>query len=78
MSLKVLWLDNRELKGLRIDINFIASEELIKQLDEAIETNEGAYLCNIFSDDIIRELESIKENYFIKVFLKHGLQKRDE
>ena len=49
MSLKVLWLDNRELKGLRIDINFIASEELIKQLDEAIETNEGAYLCNIFS-----------------------------
>lgn len=78
MSLKVLWLDNRELKGLRIDINFIASEELIKQLDEAIETNEGAYLCNIFSDDIIRELEFIKENYFIKVFLKHGLQKGDE
>lgn len=75
MSLKSLWLDNRELKGLKIDIEHInTSKELDTQLDDAIEDNEGKYLCNIFSDEVIRELEEIKENYFIKVFIKHGLQ----
>lgn len=79
MSLKSLWLDNRELKGLKIDIEHInTSKELDTQLDDAIKDNEGKYLCNIFSDKAIRELEGIKENYFIEVFLKHGLQKRDE
>lgn len=37
MSLKTLWLDARELKGLRTDIEYLDAEELKKELDAAIE-----------------------------------------
>lgn len=69
MSIKSMWLDLRQLKGLKIDLHFIASKELKTELNEAIKQNEGNYLCNIFSDKGIRELEYLKDNYLIKVFM---------
>lgn len=78
MSLRTLWLDARELKGLRTDIEYLDAEELKEELDAAIEENKGNYLCNILSYEAMRELEKIKENYFIMVFLKHGIQKKGE
>ena len=80
MSLKVKYLDGRQLKGLRIDLHFIASKELLATLDDyiggeltGVTTSElkkymnlkvkGNYLCNIFNDEQMRELEYIKQNY---------------
>lgn len=64
-----MFLENSQLKGLKIDLHFIASNDLLKTLDEAIEENKGEYLCNIFSDSQIRELENLRQNYKIKIFM---------
>lgn len=69
MSIKTMFLKINQLKGLKIDLHFIASKELLETLDEAIEENQGNYLCNIFSDSQIRELKNLKQNYKIKVFM---------
>lgn len=65
MSMKVKWMDLRHLKNLKREIEYIGSESLQNELDEAIDNNEGNYLCNILSDENIRELESLSQNYSI-------------
>ena len=69
MTIKSVYLDNRQLKGLLIDIEFIASEELKEEIKEAIKDNEGKYLINILSNDSLRELNELRKNYLIKVLL---------
>ena len=65
MSMKVKWMDLRHLKNLKREIKYIGSESLQNELDEAIDDNQGNYLCNILSDECIRELESLSQNYSI-------------
>lgn len=66
MSLKVKWLDFRHLKRLSEEIQYIASESLRETLADYISsTNYGNYLCNIFSDAEIRELEDISSRCLI-------------
>lgn len=83
MSLKVKWLDGRQLKGLRIDLNFIGSTGLLETLDDYVGVDfesipkkeylkinvDGNYLCNVFSDEEIRELEYLNENYRIMALM---------
>lgn len=66
MSLKVKWLDIRHLKRLSEEIQNIASSELKNTLADYISsTKNGEYLCNIFSDAEIRELEDISSRCLI-------------
>ena len=63
MSMKVKWLDLRHIKNLRREIEYIGSKSLQNELDEAIDDNKGEYLGNILSDECMRELESLSQNY---------------
>ena len=69
MSIKTMFLKINQLKGLKIDLHFIASKELLETQDEAIKEYPGNYLCSIFSASQIRELENLKQNYKIKIFM---------
>ena len=79
MTLKSMYLDIRQLKGLKKDLNFIASKKLLNTLDEYIENNnQGNYLINIFDEYEMRELNNLKENYFIKVFIGYQINKESK
>ena len=57
------WLDHRQLKLLREQLENVASSELKDEINHYIENNtgEGAYLMNILSDYSLMELQGLKE-----------------
>ena len=70
MSLKVKFLDIRHLKRLSEEIKHIASSELKNTLADYISsTRDGNYLCNIFNDAEMRELEELASNYTLLALL---------
>ena len=70
MSLKSVWLDHRQLKILRDNVEFCGSEELKEELDDHLNfTNDGAYLINLFSNGCFRELEQLLENCMLSPLL---------
>lgn len=70
MTLKVKFLDIRQLKRLSEEIKWIASESTKETLADYISyERDGNYLCNIFSDSQIRELENLASNYRLLALL---------
>lgn len=66
MTLKVKWLDIRQLKRLSEEIQYIASSELKNTIAEYIaSTRDGNYLCNIFNPSEMMELEELASNYHL-------------
>lgn len=64
MTLKVKFLDIRQLKRLSEEIQYIASEQLKNTLADYIEsTRDGNYLCNIFKPSEMMELEELAQNF---------------
>ena len=64
MTLKVRFLDIRQLKALSKEIKHIASESLKETLADYISsTRDGNYLCNIFNSSEMMELEELANNY---------------
>ena len=63
MSIKSVWLDSRGLKQLREQVQYVASEDLLEELDDYLEHHkrEGAYLINVFSNYSIVELERLND-----------------
>lgn len=70
MTLKIKFLDIRQLKALSEEIKYIASESLKESLaDYVSSTRDGNYLCNTFSDAEMRELEELAINYRLLALL---------
>ena len=66
MTLKVRFLDIRQLKALSKEIKHIASESLKETLADYISsTRDGNYLCNIFNPSEMMELEELASNYHL-------------
>ncbi len=68
MSIRVKWLDAKEIENLRREIEYVGSEELKDELDDFITNNpkrEGKYLCNLLNASNLLELEEIRKNYII-------------
>lgn len=66
--LEVKWIGYKEAKELRHSLEFLASDDLMNELDEWIKNNDeehGAYLINIFSHAGLRELSELGRNYYI-------------
>lgn len=63
MGIKSVWLDSRGLEQLREQVQYVASEDLLEELDDYLEEHkgEGAYLINVFSNYSIVELERLNE-----------------
>lgn len=69
MSLKVKYLDIRQIKNLRRNLEYIGSDEIKDELDEHINsTRDGAYLINLLSERSFNELVGILENYSVPPF----------
>ncbi len=69
MNLKVKYLDIRQIKNLRRNLEYIGSDEIKNELDEHINsTSDGAYLINLLSERSFKELVGILENYSVPPF----------
>lgn len=61
------WLDKRQLKELKRQIQYIGSTELNSELDDYLQFNDDGYLMNIFSNQSLIELKEL-ENYLCLIF----------
>lgn len=51
-----IWLDSRQLKLLRREIENIGSADVKRELDVYNEKGCGGYLCNVLCDDGLEEI----------------------
>ena len=66
-TIERVWLDSRQLKQMKEQLTFVASDSLKNELDSYIQNHEreGAYLGNIFNDDALVELKKLNEKFGI-------------
>ena len=70
MSLKTKYLDIRQIKALRRNLEHLGSDEIKDELDEHINsTRDGAYLINLLSEKSFNELVGILDNYSVPPFV---------
>lgn len=58
---KEVFFDIRQLKRIREDVENIGSDDLKRELDDALMDNDGKYLYNILSEECLTELDYIKD-----------------
>ena len=58
---KEVFFDIRQLKKIREDVENIGSDDLKRELDDALMDNDGKYLYNILSEECLTELDYIKD-----------------
>lgn len=56
MDIGEIWLDGRQLKLLRREIENISSADVKRELDVYNKKGCGGYLCNVLCDDGLEEI----------------------
>ena len=64
MDIGKIWLDGRQLKLLRREIENIGSADVKRELDIYNDENGcGGYLCNVLCDDNLEEISFLMDKF---------------